>query len=360
MTTNQLGAVVKQELADDRRYHPNLGGVTRGGLANHYPMTLLALDGLGASDAEVNAFRRQWGRHRAALDTDLGLSDEGVVTLENWPAYLGHAERLLEFRRVFEALLAMRPASEVVASTLATMRDGLPMGLFHPVIRLSFACEQQDAGMIADALAYAAIRFADLFRAPSLTPPASGDISPAQVWQRIASGEPIEVPPGAALRVCEQLSAAPALQRAALPDGLALRVPAICALALRLYLHEPALTTLHAVTAAQALAQLTTSPELWTRYWIWLTGLFVEKGRPAVLPGAVAPGALNAEHDWPALSRQARASSEVHLIKMAYTCRWLDAQLGPEPLYRLAVLNMVRAKNAHPPAIEGALAVPLG
>src|SRR5262245_15818869 len=103
--TELIGAssLVDQELARDRRYHPNLGGITRGGLANHFPMTVLALHGLGASDEEVESFIRVWPRHRAPLDeTGLGLVDRGILTQENWPAFLGHSEYLLEFRRVFE------------------------------------------------------------------------------------------------------------------------------------------------------------------------------------------------------------------------------------------------------------------
>jgi len=32
----------------------------------------------------------------------------------------------------------------------------------------------------------------------------------------------------------------------------------------------------------------------------------------------------------------------VHLIKMAYSCRWLDETLGPDPLYKVAVEAMIR------------------
>lgn len=363
-----MSPLLQHELDDDRRYHPNLGGITRGGLANHYPMTMLALDGLGATDAELQAFRQHWGRHRASIDADLRLADRGVVTTDDWPAYLGQPERLPEFRRVFETLLAESPADDVVASALWTLRDGLPMGLFHPLIRLSFACARERKGLIADALAYAAIRYADLYRAPALTT-GTGSLEPADVWERIATNEDVvpELPAGASLRVCEQLCADEGLHRAALPAGLELspesldaRVPQICRLALRLYLFEPALTTLHAVTAAQALAELTqratnararaTYAALWTRYWIWLTGLYIEKGRPTALP--VATGAP--VHDgWPALAAQSRAIPEVHLIKLAYSLRWLDETFGPDPLYALAVVNMLREGVAHPRHGEG-------
>lgn len=347
--TTQL---VKQELEDDRRYHPNLGGITRGGLANHYPMTLLALQGLGASDEEVLSFRGSWGRHRAKVDTDLGLVDRGDVTTENWPSFLGQSERFLEFRRAFETLLATTPAVDVVANALRVMRDSLPMGLFHPLIRLAFAAEQNDAGLIADALSYMAIRYANILHEPE-TPDGARWIAPAEVWRRIADGEvPLpDLPPGRSLRICETLVGNPKLQRIALPADIHLSIPEICGLALRLYLHEPALTTLHAVTSAQALAQLTTDRELWARYFIWLTALFVEKGHPRELPDATSDEGLPS---WDSLAAAARSIPEVHLIKMAYSCRWLDARFGPEPRYRVAAMNMIREADAHPQMIDGA------
>lgn len=370
-------ALLKQELTADRQYHPNLGGIARGGMANHYPMALQALHGLGASNEAVNDFRQRWGRHRATVDTDLHLADRGEVTVENWPAFLGQAQRLLEFRRVFETLLATAPISDVVTSALRTMRDGLPMGLFHPLIRLSFACEQESPGFVADALAYAAIRYADLFRAPALAAPTGGTFAPASVWRRIAEGEDlVSLPDAGSLRACEELCGSAALHRAALPNGFALDPDAfavwgeqICTLALRLYLFEPALTTLHAVTAAQALVDLTsraTSAEdrvtyaaLWTRYWIWLTGLFIEKGSPAALPATLDAGALPTRSDWPEIAAQARAIPEVHLVKLAYSCRWLDAAFGPNPLYKLAVVNTLREGSAHPRNGKGWVAAPL-
>jgi hypothetical protein len=362
-------ALVERELEHDRAFHPNLGGVTRGGLANHFPMTVLALRGLGASDGEVAAFKEMWPRHRASIEADLGLVDRHVVTVDNWTEFLGQPERLPEFKRLFEHRLANEREHEVVADALGVMQDALPMGLFHPLIRLSFAAEHGSHGLIADALAYMAIRHEDLYRAPSL--PIADATGPgrsaASVWLRVAGDADVTRARSAmhagSLRVCERLCGEPALHTSALPadfviggDALTDRMPEICLLALRLYLFEPALTTLHAVTAAQALADLTlrygdanapTFTALWSRYWVWLTGLYVEKGHPTALPtlDAAAPRPAT---DWSELATAARATPEVHLVKMAYTCRWLDETFGPEPLYALAVSNMLREKNAHP------------
>ena len=369
-TTAGAGGVrlVDQELERDRQYHPNLGGVTRGGMANHYPMTILALHGLGASDDEVRAFGRGWPRQRARIDQDLQLVDEHVVSTENWHEFLGQSERLRELRRVFEELLARGQLLDVVAEALVTMRDALPMGLFHPLIRLSFAVQHGSPGLVADALAYMAIRHFDLYRKPVLPrlAPGTARVSAASVWQRLnrtTSVSALIAPHRGSIRVCEQLCAEDALHEAALPADLELsgaalpaRMREICALATRLYLHAPSLTTLHGVTAAQALADLTLRSgaanaevfaSLWARYWIWLTALYVEKGQPAKLP-VLDTRVPPSKTEWAALAAEARTIPEVHLIKMTYSCRWLDETLGPEPLYKLAVVNMLTERDAHP------------
>jgi len=367
-----VSPLVRDELAKDRRYHPNLGGITRGGLANHFPMTILALSGLGASEAEVRAFMREWPRSRAPLErvegpegreSGLGLVDRGVVTAASWPSFLGRSEQLLELRRVFETELAGPSGLATVTKALDVMRDGLPMGLFHPLIRLSFALGHGDHGLVADALAYMAIRHFDLYRGALPRPPAGpGEPRSAEsVWRSMPEVDErcqyVLDFAGGSIRVCEELCAEPALHAAALPPGLVFSsatLPAcmreIASLAVRLYLHSPALTTLHAVTALQGLAEVTerlgaTDPELfadlWARYWVWLTALWLEKGRPD-LPAAAARGP---GEDWAELAARARAIPEVHLIKMAYSCRWLDQTFGPNPLYAMPVVAMLRERQ---------------
>jgi hypothetical protein len=378
IAAESVSRLVNEELESDRRYHPNLGGITRGGLANHYPMTMLALHGLGASDQEVQAFMRSWPRHRASLDGGLGLVDTGNVTADNWPTYLGQSEYLLEFRRVFAVALAGPEGLGTVTRALRAMRDGLPMGLFHPMIRLSFALTHGDRGLIADALAYMAIRYLDLYRAELPRSEGRGeDRSAASVWRGIEpTGEASSILlslGGASIRICERLCADRALHDAALPPDFVLsratlpeRMREIASLALRLYVAFPSLTTLHAVTAVQALAEMTALVgagnedvlvELWGRYWIWLTALYIEKGKPAELPfldGGQAPS-----ETWSDLAARARAIPEVHLIKMAYSCRWLDQSFGPDPLYKVAVLNMLRERKAQPRQNAGIAAAAL-
>lgn len=41
--STELTALVNQEMQADGLYHPNLGGITRSGMANHFPMTIMSL-----------------------------------------------------------------------------------------------------------------------------------------------------------------------------------------------------------------------------------------------------------------------------------------------------------------------------
>ncbi|MEH6579331.1 MAG: questin oxidase family protein [Amphritea sp.] len=374
-----MSELINEQLHQDSFFHPNLGGITRGGMSNHFPMTVLSLQGLAASDGEVQAFINTWPRYRTLIQDDLALVDTGQLKAENWTAYLGQPRFLLEFRRVFlDGLNSSDNKEMYIATLLDCMSDSLPMGLFHPLIRISFACMHGDNGLIADALAYMAIRYLDLFQS-SLEQSLSGlnsDTEAVDSWQAISQSVAktrVKAPVVAgSLHICEQFCSEPDIQAVAFSNGfdindenLESRIQEICQCALRLYLFEPALTTLHAVTAAQALADLTlrcTSVsnsrevfiDLWRRYWVWLTGLYLEKGHPAQLP-EIDP-AVETEidkADWQDLAALARKIPEVHLIKMVFSCKWLHENVEDSHYYKLAVINILREQNAHPDSSYG-------
>jgi hypothetical protein len=72
---------VNDEMHHDSFFHPNLGGVTKGGMSNHYPMTIMSLAGLGANDDEIQRFRQAWPKHRSHVETKLGLIDKSEIKL---------------------------------------------------------------------------------------------------------------------------------------------------------------------------------------------------------------------------------------------------------------------------------------
>lgn len=377
MTQNQrfqfnpeISNLVNAELADDSRYHPNLGGVTRGGMANHFPMTVTAMQAMGASDAQVEHFIQSWPRHRALIDAHLHLEDHHELNDENWFEYLGNTEKLREFRRVFLGQLTTKNEQQVISKALEKMKFGLPMGLFHPVIRLSFAHMHGDKGLLADALAYMAIRYLDLYPAYSFENENrfSSDLNASDVWRSVSqtiesqgiSRVLPDFPAGGSLNICERLCSDRNVQKFAMAEGFAVtienvdeRVIQICQASVQLYLFDPSLTTLHAVTASQALADLAhgkndsalepdVAVQLWQLMWVWLTALYIEKGYPdQLLEADQLTTNLVPNMTWQRLFDRALDTQEVHVIKMAFSCKWLFDEVEPNPLYRLAVMKML-------------------
>lgn len=365
-----ISVLVNAELEDDSRYHPNLGGVTRGGMANHYPMTVTAMQAMGASDEQVVRFIQNWPRHRALIDDHMHLEDNHELNDGNWVNYLGHPNKLREFRRVFLGQLAEQSQQRVVSTALAKMKFGLPMGLFHPMIRLSFAQMHGDNSLIADALAYMAIRYMNLYpgyQAATITG-TSIDIDASDVWRSISqqlSSQGISrvlpgFPVGGSLSICERLCGDNKVHQLAMADGFTVnienldkRVIQLCQSAVQMYLFEPSLTTLHAVTASQALADLTRgtngsglepegAAQLWQLLWVWLTGLYIEKGYPNrfIDERDVSEETLD-DTSWQKLFDGALDTQEVHIIKMAFSCKWLYDEIEDNPLYCLAVARML-------------------
>ncbi|MCJ8274710.1 MAG: questin oxidase family protein [Psychrosphaera sp.] len=355
--------LVNGEILKDSHFHPNLGGITQGGMANHYPMTILSMQALGATDQQIVAFRNSWPRHRAHIVNDLHLTDTGELTAQNWPLFLGQSDKLREFRRVFLQLLAEGELAGVITNALAKMQHGLPMGLFHPLIRLSFAVMHGDTGIIADALAYMAIRYKDLYQHPLIVDNDKLTVTAAESWaviNKTLQSNRLSYPLGGTIRVCEQMCADSAVHQLAFSNGFTIsdnnldsKVADICQGAVKLYLLQPALTTLHAVTACQALADLTdrfattaanraSFAKLWQLMWIWLTALYIEKGHPAKLPSVEGATVLHKrQHDWKQLIQMALQTREVHVMKMAFSCQWLFERGKGDELYVLAVVRML-------------------
>ncbi|MGV7225080.1 MAG: hypothetical protein ACQ9MH_26640 [Nitrospinales bacterium] len=53
-----MSFLVNAEINEDGAYHPNLGGVTKGGMSNHYPMTIISLHELGATGEEIQNLKK--------------------------------------------------------------------------------------------------------------------------------------------------------------------------------------------------------------------------------------------------------------------------------------------------------------
>lgn len=342
-----MTSVLQLALDKVRTLHPQNGP----GMCNHGYMVLNALSELGASDQRI----AQW------LEAEVrGEPWSGQLALgQDWQASLGSRPHALSYRRFFADERARRGSrTELLRTFLPGLLPGLAKGLLHPAIRLSFALRSNPAdeldsnGDAVDALTYWAIRYEALYAGAAAElkswSTARGTLRPAEAFAGLRQHR---VPAGGTFATVAALAADPAFRnlvrsRVGLSSANAVEfLYELSALAVRMYLDTPALTTLHAVTGAQALIDL--APYLGADdqaalvgiFSIWLGALYAEKGCPELGFDTGTPPGVN----WQELSERATRCDDAHTIKLVLSLKSLDAA-KPDPA-NLYAANTVVTRN---------------
>jgi hypothetical protein len=291
-----------------------LDGATRfdaeyhGGLSNHLPMALVALQRLGASNDRLRAFA-------AGYATRLQPAAAPVPwpSGEPWPDRFGQRDAWPAYRGLFREWLE-NDGSDVLAQALPQLMQGCGAAAFHGLIRTAYALHARHADELADALAYWACRHLTL----DGTPPAADHGLIFEGMQRAAAA------PGFAA----------AVEAVALDAGTLQRLAHDAAL---LYAATGDFTVLHLVTSAHALRTLL--PHL------------AEQGEEAlllavddyVIARTAALHACGAVHGtpaeplpWDTLVAAALQSDDEHLIKLVDSCREETQVYGGDAWQRAA------------------------
>src|SRR5215207_394887 len=108
-------------LDDDYSYEPEYGG-----LSNHLPMTVRALQSLGANPARVAEFRAAYSRRLSRLHTSPGAAP--IVLQE----VLGQRLEFPALLRLFGADVSQLGASAAVRKWLPVLMPGVAAAAFHP------------------------------------------------------------------------------------------------------------------------------------------------------------------------------------------------------------------------------------
>ena len=282
------------------------------GLANHLPMTLVALHALGASDARLQAFAATYGRK-------LGPAPP----VQDWPAGDAWASRLGQpaawpmYRSLFALWLFHEPADAVLAQVLPVLFRGSGAAAFHGLIRTACAVIAGHRGELADGLAYWACRHLELPRGSAAADASDPGVVLASLAQALAgwrSGERLIVqrmrhavlqPAFAAHEACLRIG----------PQTLA----ALTRYALRRYARSADFSVLHLVTgchAMQVLLPFVDEPlepvrHFWTAYAA-AAATVAEPARRAVKASRLA---------WPEIVARAVACDDEHVIKLVHACR---------------------------------------
>jgi len=324
-------------LARAREYHPEY----RGGLCNHLPMALIALDRMGASPARVQRFTNDYLKNMEPAPMSGSAIDKS-----NWKERLGeqapYADYLGFFRREVERL----GARAALRAYLPKLSRGVAAAAFHPLIRTAFGVIGDDPQEIAVGLAYWASRHLKLPKqGPQVGDAAEGvpaQEDPAVLLASLRGETDLAFMPNPDNLIDQEFAEAASnprfgvVARALMIDDLTFdKLRRAAAL---LYLATEDFSALHGVTgmhAARILSDFAEDPRDYaTQLWRAVLALYLALDRPA-LPDAttVAKLAQAMLPDWNKILQAAVESDDEHTIKLVFTC--LDeTRAGHGRLYR--------------------------
>ena len=310
-------------LIEEGRRHSAL---YEGDLANHLPMALIALDGLGADDGQIEAFAARYEKKLLAAP-----APGAPITAATAESFLGRHEALGSWIRFFEEELARVGAPETVRTWTHRLAPGIGSFAFHGVIRVAYALESGSMSELARGLA----SWAAAYQALGELPPPTGALSPGEALATLDGDPRFNRRRYPGRRIADRMAQAAADPEAARLVAAAgtTDIAALAAALLSAYAATGNFTVLHGLTACHAfrnLRPLMDDPARAERYlWQALVCAYLSAGGPA----AGAPPKGDDGLDWPEIRRRAAAASDEHDIKLAYSA-WREWQRYGDDRYR--------------------------
>jgi hypothetical protein len=330
--------MLKDLLAKTRLYHPSYGG----GLCNHAPMALIALDRMGAPPPRLETF----------AETDLQGKEPApqpgaAIDAANWRERLGEEDAYADYLGFFQREVARLNGRAALRAYLPTLAPGLAAAAFHPMIRTAFGVIAEDDGEIALGLAYWASRYLAFPQAQSEEAAVDPWLLPIEdpqvLLEQLRQQNDLEFQPDPDDLIDQELAMAaghprfPGIVNALKIDDLTLgRLRQAAAL---LYLASGDFNSLHGVTglhAARVLSDYTDDRRAFAgSVWQALLALYLSLNRPELPSAEHVAGALAvALPDWNTLLPAAVASDDDHVIKLVFACL-AETRAGGGRIYHL-------------------------
>ena len=337
MTTALLNTLLDQGLNFAPEYH--------GGLSNHLPMALVALQGLGADASRLGRFAHSHAQRLQPLAAD-STSPTAAPDTTSEPQGLRRPEA---YRELFDSLrdrLACDGRQAVLAAVLPQLLPGIGAAAFHGLIRTAYGLDSGHDGELAAGLAYWTSRHLPLLAAlpQSVRQGGNGSESDLNVARWIDT----------LAKACAHCPAVPGLISQRMRSVAAteafhqhvgrLRVDTqtlaqLAALAADRYLASRDFTVLHLVTSGHALRlllPLLDEPLAAVRWYSVAFGAALLSSHVSLNRVASCVDPL----DWPELAARAIACDDEHVIKLVYSCR-AEARAGDDRLYRCVASRAV-------------------
>ncbi len=343
-------SILAKLLTESEVYGPEY----RGGLANHLPMALVALDQMGATPGQLNEYRRT---HVAWLEP---LPAGEVAPAGAWPFRKADHAAFADLQADFRQRISRAGWETVLRALLPELAPGLSAAAFHGLIRTAMGVVSRHEGEIAAGLAYWAAHWQRLgvaLGAPTETAPSA---DPIRLLERLRTDARFFFDPKRAPRLIDDaLLAVGTLggfgEMIHWLDAEHCRVSDIARAAGALYGATGDFTALHTVTGTQAIAVLlpyVQEPKVLLP-WLWqaLGATYVAIGRPAV-PEANTIEAWRAVETppWPDLLRSALEEEDEHAVKLCYSALFLGRLTGDRMFRWLAAREVGALKSIGLPA----------
>lgn len=342
-------SVLAKLLTESEAYDPEYGG----GLCNHLPMALTALDQMGATPGQLSDYRRT---HVSWLEQ---MSEREAAPNGAWPFRKADHAGFIDLQADFRHRIAREGWEPVLRATLPELAPGLSAAAFHGLIRTAMGVTSRHDGEIAAGLAYWAAHWQRL--GVALGAPADGERSAdtLSLLKRVRNDPRFAFDPKQAPGLIDDaLLAVGALRD--FDDVIHWLDPAcgIGDLARAggvLYGATGDFTALHTVTATQAVAVLlpyVEQPKVLLP-WLWqgLAAAYIAIGRPALPEADTIAGWRAAETPaWPEVLRGALAQDDEHAVKLCYSAVSLGRLSGDRLFRWLAAREVGALKDVGLPA----------
>lgn len=309
-----------------------------GGLSNHLPMALIALERLGASEARLDEYYAFYVPRLSVVDARQGDSPLDF----QWTQAIGKLDQFRLARGYFLQRLIKEGKDTVLREVLPILFNGVGAAAFHGLIRTAYALEAQHDSELATALAYWACRFLPLAE----NEPRSGEMRFDEWVKPFLS---LRLPDGKFNLIFEKMhTAARSEDFSKSLHGLAVDDNTLSCLsqyACRLYLREKNFTVLHLITGTHAARLLMP--------WISDREDSIRHFAIAYAAGLVAAGITNNVASRPAVERmgwneittRAISNQNDHVIKLVYSCMQESRYYGSGP-YEEVASSVVGVKSA--------------
>ena len=343
-------SVLAKLLTETEAYDPEYGG----GLCNHLPMALTALDQMGATPGQLDAYRRT---HVSWLER---LPEREAAPAGAWPFRKADHAGFLDLQADFRKRIASEGWEPVLRATLPELAPGLSAAAFHGLIRTAMGVTSRYDGEIAAGLAYWAAHWQRLGVALGAPAQSAPSADPLLLLERLRTDERFAFDPKSAPGLIDDaLLAVGALSGFGEVidwlDPVAGKVGDIARAGAALYGATGDFTALHTVTATQAVSVLlpyVREPKALLP-WLWqgVAAAYIAIGRPAI-PGADTIVAWRATETpaWPELLPSALAQDDEHAVKLCYSALSLGRLTGDRLFRWLAAREVGALKDVGLPA----------